>query len=813
MTEQTTTKGTGNTSRELSDLLISLGVTRNFLTLVELLDALPDMQKTPYNVTRSLYQAVSQGRDIETLGKQLEGFFGAAKKPAGKPMPVKLRFSATLKYLNGIREEQALYLRKAGRGHYYGALWPWRKEPGKITVHLGYCPNKMSGADVENYQRFIKTKILNDNVFDALSDRDGGMVQGISLPYFLHMAQFERLTCTVEIRTAGAVGYLHLLDGEMIAAESGGMKNKAAAYEIISWDNSEIDLLDAAGRNKNEINQPLVEIFTEALRLRNDKKGKNMVAPAAAASGLNIQANDRYKPLREAQKTSRKWSLKVVARALLALLLLATVGTYGAHYFKTRQISKEYQAILERVNTIEDPEDQKVLLQYFIDSHAESEYRTAARSKIREINQTVEQQSYDFVIAAVEKLPIDTNYEAAATDLYEQYIKKYPDSPHAASIQLKLSEIPILIDNVDYARLEDAARLDSKNRIEAYLGYLLKHPNGRYRTQVEALVADMSEEVYGHLMKTMPQCDQAGNWDECILLCDNFLNYFPKNYRTTEIDNLKAVMEDKRDVAELMETVTRLGNKFESAKTVLAAYLDENPDSTQAARIRDNIARLDRNLRESREWQTAVAYSQNSQYSLPDRINYIGQYIRLNPSGRFDKSARLLLSQLQNENRTLYRNRIEEQRRHQQVELAQERNRIQAEKRKIAAQIRQSGARYVVNGNDTFIDTKTGLTWSLLDSKAALGECQDFNAARTYISSLEAGGYRDWRLPFGSELAELYKTPPYFPGQSASWYWTAEVFAKGYKKEALIVTSIREKGFKRLHQDIYACGAVRAVRP
>lgn len=813
MTEQTTTTGTGNTSRELSDLLISLSVTRDFLTLVELLDALPDMQKTPYNVTRSLYQAVSQGRDIETLGKQLEGFFGAAKKPAGKPMPVKLRFSATLKYLNGIREEQALYLRKAGRGYYYGALWPWHKEPGKITVHLGYCPNKMSDADVENFQRLIKTRILNNKVFDALSDRDGGMVQGISLPSFLHMAQFERLTCTLEIRTTGAVGYLHLLDGDLIAAESGSMKNKAAAYEIISWDNSEIVLLDPAGRNKNEINQPLMEIFTEALRLRNEKKGKNMVAPAAAASVLNIRANDRYKSLREAQQTSQSRLPKIVAAVLLALLLLATVGTYGTRYLKTRQLAKEYQAILERVDAIEGPGDKKVLLQYFIDSHPESEYHGAARQKIGEIDQAVELQSYEFVIAAVEKLPIDANYEAAATALYDQYIEKYPDSQNATSIQLKLSEIPTLIDNVDYARLKDVARLDSKNRIESYLGYLLKHPNGRHRTQVEALVADMSEEYYGHLVKTMPQCDQTAKWDKCILLCDNFLNYFPKNYRTGEIENLKAVMEDKRDVAELMETVQRLGNKFESAKNVLTAYLDGNPDSTQAARIRDNIARLDRNLRESREWQTAAAYSQNSQYSLPDRINYIGQYIRLNPSGRFDKSARLLLTQLQNENRTLYQNRIEEQRKRQQAEMAQERNRIQAEKRKIAAQIRQSGTRYVVNSNDTFTDTKTGLTWSLLDSNADLGECQDFNAARTYISSLAAGGYRDWRLPFGSELAELYKTPPYFPGQSAPWYWTSEVFAKGYKKEALVVTSIQEKGFKRLHHDIYACGAVRAVRP
>jgi hypothetical protein len=680
-------------------------------------------------------------------------------------------------------------------------------------MELGYCPNKMSDADVESYQRLIKTKILNNKVFDALSDRDGGMVQGISLPSFLHMAQFERLTCTIEIRTTGAVGYLYLLDGDLIAAESGSMKNKAAAYEIISWDNSEIGLLDAAGRNKNEINQPLMEIFTEALRLRNEKKGKNMVAPAAAASVLNIQANDRYKYLREAQQTSKSRAPKIVAAVLLALLLLATVGTYGIRYLKTRQQAKEYQAILEQVGAIEGPGDKKVLLQYFIDSHPESEYHIAARQKMREIDQAVELQSYESVIAEVEKLPIDANYEAAATAVYTQYINQYPDSPHASVIQMKLSEIPTLIDNIDYARLEEATRLDSKNRIEAYLGYLLKHPNGRHRTQVEALVADMSEEYYGHLMKTMPQCDQTGNWNNCILLCDNFLNYFPKNYRTAEIENLKAVMEDKRDVAELMETVKRFGNKFESAKNVLTAYLEKNPGSIQAARIRDNIARLDRNLRESREWQTAAAYSQNSQYSLPDRINYIGQYIRLNPSGRFDKSARLLLAQLQDENRTLYQNRIEEQRKRQQAELAQEINRIKAEKRKIAAQIRQSGTRYVVNDNDTFTDTKTGLTWSLLDSYADLGECQDLGAARTYISTLAAGGYRDWRLPFGSELAELYKTPPYFPGQSAPWYWTSEVYAKGYKKEALIVTSTREKGFKRLHHDIYACGAVRAVRP
>jgi hypothetical protein len=68
-------------------------------------------------------------------------------------------------------------------------------------------------------------------------------------------------------------------------------------------------------------------------------------------------------------------------------------------------------------------------------------------------------------------------------------------------------------------------------------------------------------------------------------------------------------------------------------------------------------------------------------------------------------------------------------------------------------------------------------------------------------------------MPYGSELAELYKNKPYYPGDSAPWYWTTELFVKGYSKSALIVTSAKENGFRRLQKDLYACGAVRAVRP
>ena len=563
-----------------------------------------------------------------------------------------------------------------------------------------------------------------------------------------------------------------------------------------------------------EINQPLMEILIEALRLRNDKIGKNTVAPAAAASVLNIAATDRYKHLREAQKkpsSSRTW--RIAGMAVLAVLVLVGASIFGTRYWKTRQIEQGFQSVLKQVSAIEDLEDKKVLLQYFISSHDDSAFHNDVREKIRQINEAIELQDYEDVMSAVAELAIDRHYESAAIAIYSQFLEKYPESPRYSEIQLKISEIPKMIDNIDYARLTDSIQLDYKNRVEAYLGYLLKHPNGRHRAQVEALIADMSEEYYGHLMREIPQCDQASDWDRCILLCSNFLKSFTSNYRTTEVNDLKAVMVDKRAVVKVMHTVQRLGDKYESAKKILTEYLQDNPDSTQIDRIKEKIAKLDWIIRENSEWQTVVAYSQNSRYSLPDRINYVVQYIRLNPSSKYDQNAQGLLTQLQTQNRSLYQSRIEEQRKRQQAELALRQKQFQATREKVVAQVRQAGSRYQVNGSDTFKDTKTGLTWSLLDSYSATGRCQDFSTAQEYVSELTTGGYRDWRLPFGNELAGLYKSRPYYPGTSADWYWTTEVFVKGYNKAALIVTSDRENGFRRQQKNLYACGAVRAVRP
>ena len=71
MTNPVPSSAARNESKEISDLRITINIIRDFLTLVELLDTLPNMSKVPYDVTRSLYQSVS-------IGKPGVHFFGCA---------------------------------------------------------------------------------------------------------------------------------------------------------------------------------------------------------------------------------------------------------------------------------------------------------------------------------------------------------------------------------------------------------------------------------------------------------------------------------------------------------------------------------------------------------------------------------------------------------------------------------------------------------------------------------------------------------------------------------------------------------------
>ena len=120
--------------------------------------------------------------------------------------------------------------------------------------------------------------------------------------------------------------------------------------------------------------------------------------------------------------------------------------------------------------------------------------------------------------------------------------------------------------------------------------------------------------------------------------------------------------------------------------------------------------------------------------------------------------------------------------------------------------------RFDDNGDGTVSDRMTGLTWCLLDSQTVLGQCIDHRSAMDYVKRLTTGGHTDWRLPTAGELATIYKNRPFFPGSGTEWYWTSEIFARGYHRVVDVVTSTPETVFQRSTKVENDCGAVRAVR-
>jgi len=124
----------------------------------------------------------------------------------------------------------------------------------------------------------------------------------------------------------------------------------------------------------------------------------------------------------------------------------------------------------------------------------------------------------------------------------------------------------------------------------------------------------------------------------------------------------------------------------------------------------------------------------------------------------------------------------------------------------------QSGTRYIAGTDGTVLDTRTGLMWCMLNSFQETGCYLDYGTAVRYVKTMRIGGYRNWRLPNSSELAEIYMTDPVFPNTEANWYWTSETYSKGWNRTARIVRPGKQKRIMDEYANLHERGMVHAVR-
>lgn len=672
----------------------------------------------------------------------------------------------------------------------------------------------------------------------------GGQIHGISLDSFLQMAQMERTTCTLTVSTSDEVGYLYILDGALIAAETGDLESKNSVFRILSWENISIEIKNSCEKTENEINQPLMNLLMEGLRLKDDNQipepttftrppeQKELVAdlkdlskpaekierPPVPPEGEPVEKAEP--PPRPAKKPDKK-GLPVMAVAGVVVVLVLAIGGFAAFtLLKPGEPKEEFQQLLAQLESQPELAMQINLLQNFADSHAPGKFTAKAQEKIKEIQMVLEEEDFAQLTTVITDLPMDDKYENEAITLYNQFIAKYPDGNYATEIRQKISELPDLIDETDYKKVKAVEKSSFDERIAVYSRYLEKHPGGKHRAAVEALISNMSEAYYDYMKSEIKTCNNKNEWNKCIELCSYFITLFKDNPRLEEVVALKIKMQSSQDVANVMQEAEKKGTDYLAARQIYMAYLENNPDSIHKDRLRSEVNRIDIVINAKTDWENISAYSKSKKIDVFERSKRLDEFISKNPSSPYIKEAKNLMAQLKEETQTtqLYLQKEAVEKR-ELAKIQAEKDRIERIKKqkmqqeqKMMALLNQAGGRFKTSGG-TVTDLNMGLTWTLLDSDLDLGKCLDYRSAKTYVSGLRTGGYSDWRLPTGSELAGIYKNKPFFPSSGIQWYWSSEAFWRGYHETATIVTTTQETTYKPEQKRQTECGAVRAVRP
>lgn len=711
----------------------------------------------------------------------------------------------------------------------------------------------------EYFEKPVDMDSLKEKIFDDMNIGVGGQIHGIGLSSFLQMSEMEKTTCTLKIKANDNLGYLYLLKGELIAAETGLLTGQDAACEIVGWENAVIEIEKGTVRKKKEINMPLMNILMEALRIKDEKENLEQAKTqkekpsktqqlAATGNGLELEmeepaeeaapedAEQVQAPVPEtkgpppgiktdakllsASKTIRRRKIITTTCTLLVLAALSTGGWLAwVHLVKPALIKKKYDDVIVSIGRQEFLDEKYKLLKSYIDGNKGSPFLASAREKLSEINHLIQEQDFKRAITGVEALSVDDDFNMKARALYNGYLEKHPDGPHVAEIKEKLKKIESIIDEKRYEKLQRVPQNDYRQRIMAYNEYLSKHPEGKYRADVLAMRKKQAEEYYTYVKKQVTKCERKNDLTPCIRLCREFIADYRDSPQVPKMRILVRNMQIRQIMGSLKKKVEVERLEPKAAKELYAEYLEKNPNTPAAENIRVIVEKLDNKVKNRSAWEAIYAYSKNPDIGIDDRIDSLKKYIAQEISDQYRAPAQKMVDVLEAEKKNRVQKAIlaKKQKKKEQEELAkliEEKKRIDVERKKMASEIKLSGSgRYTVNDDGTVSDMQTGLLWNILDTHIELKRCLTYKQAKAYVGGMDIGGYDDWRLPTTYDLLMILNTQPGFPETGAKWYWTSESYVKGFHEIANSVERKTDGVWKKGDAKLTECGAVRAVRP
>jgi CheY-like chemotaxis protein len=693
--------------------------------------------------------------------------------------------------------------------------------------------------------------MLREKIFDELNLGVGGQIHGIGLSSFLQMSEMEKTTCTLRITADEKVGLLYLLKGELIAADTGLLSGKEAAFEIVGWENAIIEIEKGAVKKKKEITMPLMNILMEALSIKDEKenerrgekdkgKGAQKKKKGTADDSLEIDPDEEteQKPskgspkkkmelpggkdgkLLSASQSLRRKRVIVTTYTTILIVVLSAAGWFSwFDFIKPRMIKKKYDDVLISIGYQESLDEKYYILEHYVENNPESPFFLGAEKKMEEIKSLILENDYKRAITGVESLPIDDEYNGKAKILYNEYLEKHPDGPHVEEIKYKISEIEKVMDEKRFADIKKTPSNQYEKRLQALNEYLLKHPEGQYRKEVKDLKKKQAESYYNIVKKKITGCEKDRDLSPCIELCSKFIDEYEESPRIPQIKALMASMQASQAMAALKKRVEDEKLDAEAAKEVYFEYLEKNTGKEVEKSIQAVLVKLDKKIKNKEAWEKIYSNSRNTKIDVDKRIRSVEKYMTKESSKQYKSSAKKIIALLEKEKQGIIKKELlaKERKRKEQERLRkirEEKERLTAEKKKTASALESLGkGRYKVNDDGTVSDMETGLLWNILDTHIELRKCLTYGEAKAYVEHMETGGYTDWRLPTAHDLLMLLNTEPGFHETGARRYWTSESYVKGFHDIANTIERTTDDTWRKSGSKLVECGAVRAVRP
>jgi len=695
---------------------------------------------------------------------------------------------------------------------------------------------------IRHFEKPVDFKEVVDAVWEKFERSVGGQIHGISLTSFLQMSEMEKTSCTLKVNTDNKNGVLYLLKGALIAAESGELKNEAAVFDILSWENPDIEIDDTPIDRKKEIETPLISLLMESAQRKDDTRKDNKVVPEDAADAIKAakKAAPKKKKAAPAKKEKkapepeiipeelkklkaegrvtdaskilkRQQLIKQGIRALTIVIIIIVAGCIWQFFVSPWLAQRKLNNVIAGAKSAKTTPEKIKILDGYLESGPDSKYADQAEAMKRTYAGEVETLAFERTIRAVEGLPLNDNFLKQGKQAYQKLLDEYPNSSFKNEINKRIASLPKILAEAEYAHLTGIPDHHYSQRLKAYQSYLTKFPDNANAPNVRKFMNNLGYALYEYIRKEKAACDEGENWQRCLMLCQYFQNNFIQHDHSDNISGLQRNMNGQIAYIKLVEQIENAGPFARSTEKILKKYLEDHPDSPARGAVETQLADIHRKKNMAKNWQQLIDYVQNDKHSIFDRVKRMENYLNQNPSEKHVKDAEnihaWLLKKKQKAQKQISRQADAEKKKQQQ------KARIDQEKKKVKNQIKQASSRYAIIREDTITDKHTGLTWCMLDSSILSKPCLDYRAAKKYVGNLKAGGYNDWRLPDPGELLVIYNSTPAFPVSNARKYWTSEVFYAAWKEKVNTIVRTDAGTWAKTEIDLEQCGAVRAVRP